>query len=172
MIAPKPSPAAPQSSANGIRPICCPVTRPMIAPKTPQRPQATICQGVQGPWPKSRFEASAATAPTTKPGAPPSANPAMKMMSVVGLTLGIGAKAIRPIAARPASVATRASIREPGCVRSYQRKPLINAAARIASAANSQFMALPRLSSAHAAVPRPLRACRLGLGRRARALFR
>ena len=36
------------------------------------RPSRAICHGVHGPCPKNRFEASAATAPTAKPGAPPS----------------------------------------------------------------------------------------------------
>src|SRR3982074_2474053 len=44
-------------------------------------------------------------------------------MSVVGLTLGSGANAIRPSAASAASVATIASTLLDGCVRSYQAKP-------------------------------------------------
>ena len=44
-------------------------------------------------------------------------------MSVVGLTFGSGANAIRPSAASAASVATSASTREVGCVRSYHAKP-------------------------------------------------
>ena len=109
------------------------MTRPSPAPNSPQAPQATICHGVHGPWPKNRFETSAATAPTTNPGAPPSTYPAITTMSVVGLTLGSGAKATRPRAASAASVATRASTRVPGCVRSYQAKPTTSAAPRISS---------------------------------------
>ena len=36
-------------------------------------PQPAICHGVHGPCPKKKFDVSAAIAPTTKPGAPPSA---------------------------------------------------------------------------------------------------
>ena len=50
-------------------------------------------------------------------------------MSVVGLTLGSGAKAIRPRAASAASVATSARTRELGCERSYQAKPAASAGA-------------------------------------------
>jgi hypothetical protein len=39
----------------------------------PTPPHAHICHGVHGPCPKKTFEAKAATAPTAKPGAPPSA---------------------------------------------------------------------------------------------------
>ena len=38
----------------------------------PTRPQPAICHGVQGPWEMKKFETSAATAPTAKPGAAPS----------------------------------------------------------------------------------------------------
>ena len=50
-------------------------------------------------------------------------------MSVVGLTLGSGAKAMRPSAASAASVATSASTRELGWLRSYQAKPAASASA-------------------------------------------
>ena len=72
----KANPATPQTS--GQRP-----TRPMRprrvadarapAPSDARGPHAAICHGVHGPWPKKKFEVSPATAPTTKPGAPPSA---------------------------------------------------------------------------------------------------
>ncbi len=45
-------------------------------------------------------------------------------MSVVGLTFGIAANAIRPSAANAASVATSAMIRASGLLRSYQAKPI------------------------------------------------
>ena len=38
----------------------------------PTPPHAAICHGVNGPWPKKTLDASAATEPTAKPGAPPS----------------------------------------------------------------------------------------------------
>ena len=44
-------------------------------------------------------------------------------MSVVGLTFGSGANAIRPSAASAARVATSAITRAVGCARSYQAKP-------------------------------------------------
>ena len=43
------------------------------APITPVAPQAAICHGVHGPWPKKKFEVSPASAPTANPGPPPSA---------------------------------------------------------------------------------------------------
>ena len=48
-------------------------------------------------------------------------------MSVVGLTFGSGANAIRPSAASAASVATSASTFDDGCERSYQAKPAASA---------------------------------------------
>src|SRR5919197_3572691 len=117
-----------------MRPIRRPVTAPSAAPTRPTSPHAPICHGVHGPWPKTRFEASAAIAPTAKPGAPPSAKPLSRTMSVVGLTLGSGAKATRPSAASAASVATSASTFDDGCARSYQAKPAARAIARTAKA--------------------------------------
>ena len=52
-------------------------------------------------------------------------------MSVVGLTLGSAANAIRPSAASAASVATSASTRVEGWMRSYQAKPATSAAPRM-----------------------------------------
>ena len=95
-----------------------PVARATSAPATPHPPQAAISQGVHGPWPKKKFEASAATAPTANPGPAPSAKPEMIAMSVRGLTLGSAPKATRPSAPSAASVATRATIRAGGRARS------------------------------------------------------
>ncbi|MFM8889956.1 MAG: hypothetical protein ACKOGM_08280, partial [Solirubrobacterales bacterium] len=39
------------------------------APATPVIPQATICHGVQTPWPSQKFETRPPRAPTAKPGA-------------------------------------------------------------------------------------------------------
>ncbi len=85
-----------------------------MARASPVTPQAAICHGVHGPWPKKKLEVRPASAPTTNPGPPPSAKPAINTMSVVGLTFGRAAKAIRPSAASVASVATSASTRESG----------------------------------------------------------
>src|SRR3954453_7515736 len=131
MIAPKANPATPHAIAIGTRPSRRPVDLANSAPATPTSPHATICHGVHGPWPKKRFDDSAATAPTTNPGAPPSTYPAISTMSVVGLTFGSGANAIRPSAASAASVATSASTRLDGCVRSYHAKPATSVAQRI-----------------------------------------
>jgi hypothetical protein len=117
--------------------------RASSAPKMPTPPQPAICQGVKGPCPKKTFDASAPTAPTTKPGAAPSAKPESSTMSVVGLTLGSGAKATRPSAASAASVATRASTLADGCARSYQAKPSASASASMAKDASCQVMAAP-----------------------------
>ena len=56
-------------------------------------------------------------------------------MSVVGLTLGTAAKAIRPSAPNAARVATRATIRASGRTRSYQAKPPARAEAEEAEGA-------------------------------------
>ena len=72
-------------------------------------------------------------------------------MSVVGLTLGTAAKAIRPSAANAASVPTSATTRASGRARSYQAKPPASANARIAKAASCQL--IPR-TSRFAAGPR------------------
>src|SRR3954454_23889488 len=67
----------------------------------------------------------------------------MRTMSVVGLTLGSGAKAMRPSAARAASVATSASTRDVGCVRSYQPKPTPRARTRTSEDAAIQLTMPP-----------------------------
>ena len=56
-------------------------------------------------------------------------------MSVVGLTFGTAANAIRPSAANAASVATSATIRASGRTRSYQANPAPSAAASTPNAA-------------------------------------
>ena len=60
-------------------------------------------------------------------------------MSVVGLTLGSAAKAIRPAIASAARAATRATTWEVGRERSYQAKPPSRAAPRIRKLASSQL---------------------------------
>src|SRR5881394_2092777 len=80
------------------------------APTTPQPPHASICQGVQGPCPRKKFDASAASAPTPKPARAPSAAPAATVITVTGWTPGTAAKRTRPAAAAAASVATSASV--------------------------------------------------------------
>src|SRR5919201_2549505 len=64
-------------------------------------------------------------------------------MSVVGLTLGRGAKATRPSAASAASVATSASTRGPGCERSYHAKRAASATASTAIAPAIKLMPAP-----------------------------
>src|SRR3954452_21329840 len=64
-------------------------------------------------------------------------------MSVVGLTLGIGANATRPSAASAASVAISASTRELGCVRSYQAKPITRATPSSVNEARTQLTTQP-----------------------------
>src|SRR5436190_21208872 len=80
------------------------------APTTPHPPHANICHGVHGPWPRKKFDASAARAPTPKPARAPSAAPAATAITVTGWTPGIAAKRTRPPAAAAASVATSASV--------------------------------------------------------------
>ena len=92
----KANPTTQQTIANGQRPIhACPVpsggrcepgrhrrshartpgevVHASAAPITPVTPHAAICQGVHGPCPKKKLDASPAIAPTAKPGPPPSA---------------------------------------------------------------------------------------------------
>ena len=64
-------------------------------------------------------------------------------MSVVGLTFGSAANAIRPSAANAASVATSAMIRASGRLRSYQAKPIASASASSAKLASCQLMPPP-----------------------------
>src|SRR6476620_9633771 len=98
-------PSTKQRAANGIRPR---IARDRIAPATPHAPQASICHGVQGPWPRKKFDASAATAPVAKPARAPSAAPAATVITVTGCTPGTATKSTRPAAATAASVATSA----------------------------------------------------------------
>src|SRR5262249_43925629 len=70
--APKNSAQPISTIAVGIRGRRPPVSGAQAAPATPTTPQPTICHGVHGPWPKTRLEDNAASAPTAKPGAPPS----------------------------------------------------------------------------------------------------
>ncbi len=72
ITAPKNAPASPQATASETRLRCWPATLARTAPPTPIAPHAHICHGVHGPWPKNTLLASAATAPTANPGAPPS----------------------------------------------------------------------------------------------------
>src|SRR6266550_1205535 len=124
MSIPNSAPASAHAAASGQRPISRrPVAQASTPPSTPAPPQPTICQGVHGPCPKKTFDASAATAPTAKPGTGPSAYPAKSAISVVGLTFGIGANAIRPTVARAASAATSESTFADGRERSYQANP-------------------------------------------------
>ena len=61
-------------------------------------------------------------------------------MSVVGLTFGKAANAIRPSAANAASVPTSATIRASGRTCSYQAKPAASASARTPNAPTCQLM--------------------------------
>ena len=72
----KAKPTTQHTIASGQRPIAGrprSTHRASPAPITPVAPQAAICHGVHGPWPKKKFEVSAASAPTANPGAPPRA---------------------------------------------------------------------------------------------------
>src|SRR5919198_6194899 len=105
-------PRTKQTSANGSRRRR---NGAASAPTAPQPPHASICHGVQGPWPRTKFEASAAIPPTATPARSPSATPAATVITVTGWTPGTAAKRMRPAAAAPASVATSAtSFAEPG----------------------------------------------------------
>src|SRR4051794_31576787 len=143
MTAPYASPASAHATVSATRPSSRPATRASSAPPAPTPPQASICHGVHGPCPKNTLEVRAATAPTANPGAPPSTYPPSSTMSVVGLTLGIGANATRPSAASAAKVAISASTRALGCVRSYQAKPITSAAPSRVKEATTQLTGQP-----------------------------
>ena len=59
-------------------------------PARPHAPQPSICHGVHGPWPRKKFEESAARAPVANPARGPSAAPAATVITVTGCTPGIG----------------------------------------------------------------------------------
>ena len=65
-------------------------------------------------------------------------------MSVVGLTFGSAANAIRPSAANAARVPTSATIRASGRARSYHAKPAASASARTVNAPSCQLIPPPR----------------------------
>ena len=101
-----------------------------------------------GPWPRKKFDAIAASAPTAKPRRGPSATPAAATITVTGCTLGIGAKRTRPAAARPPRVATSVRSRADIVPPSSQAKPATSTATAASSVASP-----PRAgsSAAHAA---------------------
>ena len=72
-------------------------------------------------------------------------------MSVVGLTLGKAAKAIRPAIASAARAATRATTCDGGRERSYQAKPARRTAPRIRKLVSSQLIGPPPRRGAAAA---------------------
>src|SRR5262245_23109324 len=100
----KPRPRTKQTPARATRPRSAFGSSP---PTTPQNPQASICQGVQTPWPRKKFEASAASAPTAKPRRGPRAVPATTATTGTGGAPGTRAKRTRAAAATPAIVAIR-----------------------------------------------------------------
>src|SRR5262249_18971079 len=146
-----PSAATPQTQASVSRPTLR-VPSASAAPRIPQSPQAAICQGVHGPCPNQKLETSAASAPTAKPAAGPSAYPAKTTMSVVGLTLGKAAKAIRPAIASAASTATRARTWAGGRERSYQAKPPSSTAPTIRKLTSCQLTASPQALPSFSAI--------------------
>ena len=109
--------------------------RPQRPASRPQPPHASICQGVCGPWPRKKFDAIAASAPTAKPRRGPSATPAAATITVTGCTLGIGANRTRPAAARPPRVATSVRSRADIVPPSSQAKPATTTATAASSVA-------------------------------------
>src|SRR5919198_234817 len=83
-------PRTKQTSANGSRRRR---NGAASAPTAPQPPHASICHGVQGPCPRTKFETSAAIPPTATPARSPSATPAATVITVTGWTPGIAARA-------------------------------------------------------------------------------
>src|SRR5262245_18560872 len=104
MSALKAKPSTKHTAANGARRRMSGASR---APASPQAPQPSICHGVHGPWPRKKFDASAASAPVANPALGPSAAPAATVITVTGWTPGMATKRTLPAAATAASVATR-----------------------------------------------------------------
>ncbi len=88
----------------------------------PIMPHAYICQGVQGPWPRKKFDTIAATAPTMKPDSAPNTMPAIMIINEVGCTLGKPAKGTRPTAAIAASMASNTTSRPATSLHSKRAK--------------------------------------------------
>src|SRR2546430_36524 len=141
----KAKPSTKQSRAKGSRRR---TSGAASAPTTPQPPQANICHGVQGPWPRKKFEASAAKAPTPKPARAPSAAPAATAITVTGCTPGTAANSTRPPAAAAPRVATSASVLRAPSPGSSQAAP---ATSRAAATSSSGSAACPGEVAAHAA---------------------
>src|SRR5215208_1242775 len=103
-------------------------------------PQPAICHGVHGPCPSQKFETNPDSAPTANPGGPPRVKPAIRVMSVVGTTLGIGENATRPATEIAASAATSATVCEGGRERSYQANPPSSVNTRTSIAASPHLI--------------------------------
>ncbi|MNP36105.1 hypothetical protein D3C76_1294690 [compost metagenome] len=73
--------------------------------RKPMMPKQNICQGVQGPCPKKKFETKPATAPTRNPASAPKLTPAMMTIATTGLNCGNIKKAARPATAMAANTA-------------------------------------------------------------------
>src|SRR4051812_36615250 len=156
------SPRAPQKSANGTRRR---INLAAPAPAAPHAPQASICHGVQSPWPRNRFEVNAASIPTAIPARAPSAAPAATAITVTGCTPGTAAKRTRPAAAAPASVAITASSRAESGPASSQAAPATTKAAATSSSASPAFAGAAAAQTAAAnAAPAAARAIVLGMG--------
>src|SRR2546425_7255071 len=145
MKALNPIPSTKQKAASAMRLRSKGAAR---APATPHPPHASICQGVQTPWPRKKFETNAAVAPTAKPALAPSATPATTVITVTGCTPGIAAKRTRPAAAVAASVAIRASSFAVSGPRSNHAAP---ATSKATATRRSERPSLERSSAAHAA---------------------
>jgi enamine deaminase RidA (YjgF/YER057c/UK114 family) len=75
------NPNTQHTTANGTRRRSIGARSP---PATPQAPQPSICQGVHQPWPRKKFDASAARAPVANPARGPSAAPEATVVTVTG----------------------------------------------------------------------------------------
>src|SRR5262249_54660981 len=119
-------------------------------PATPTPPHASICQGVHGPCPRKKFDASAASAPTPKPARAPSAAPAATVITVTGWTPGTAANRTRPAAAVAASVATRASVLPAPRPGSSHAAPAASRAAASRSSASAAWRGVVAAQAAEA----------------------
>src|SRR5205085_1773557 len=147
----KASPSAKHSAARNTRRRAGDAS---AAPAAPQAPHASICHGVQTPWPRKKLETSAATPPTAIPARIPSAAPAHTAITVTGWTPGIAAKSTRPAAATPPRVAMSASsFAESGPDSSHATPTRINAAAT----SNSDSPSFPRSTAAQTAAAKKAR---------------
>ena len=110
-----PPPRATATRCRAVQWLRGTTPRSARAPKAqPQSPKASICHGVQGPWPKMKLLTSAASDPTMNPDEAPRPMPATMTTAAMGLKWGTHRNAAREATARAAITAMTTSSRAEG----------------------------------------------------------